>query len=101
MVAHGCAQSSAISATLYSVGMRTTPQQTAKQCLAIPAMELAELLNVSERHLWGMLASGRLGPQPLAFGRAKRWSLDEVRSWLAAGAPDRETWQSMRSGNAS
>ncbi|ADB14953.1 phage transcriptional regulator, AlpA [Pirellula staleyi DSM 6068] len=79
--------------------MRTTPEQTAKQCLAIPAVELAELLNVSERHLWGMLATGRLGPQPIALGRAKRWPVDEVKAWLAAGAPDRDTWQAMRGGD--
>lgn len=80
--------------------MRTHPHPKAPDCLAIPAAELAERLNISERHLWGMHKAGRLGPQPLAFGRAKRWPVAEVEAWLAAGAPDRETWRAMRAGGA-
>jgi predicted DNA-binding transcriptional regulator AlpA len=68
--------------------------------LAITAADLAERLNVSERHLWGMLKSGRLGPQPLALGRSKRWAVAEVEAWLAAGAPDRATWQTLRESSA-
>ncbi len=76
--------------------MSTTLRPIELNCLAIPAAELAERLNVSERHLWGMLKSGRLGPQPLALGRAKRWPVAEIEAWLAAGAPDRAVWQALR-----
>lgn len=60
--------------------------------LALSASELAKLLAISERHLWAMHADGRLGPEPIALGRAKRWYLEEVKRWLAAGAPARNSW---------
>ncbi len=76
--------------------MSTTKHPTESERLALPAAELAKQLGISERHLWSMHADGRLGPEPFAWGRAKRWSLDEVRRWLAAGAPLRSQWQSMK-----
>jgi len=64
--------------------------------LALPAAEAANLVGVSERHWWSMHATGRLGPMPIALGRSKRWRVDELRAWLAAGAPPRDKWLSMR-----
>ena len=58
----------------------------------MPASELARLLGISIPHLWACHSSGTLGPQPVAFGRAKRWYLAEVHAWLAAGAPRRDQW---------
>ncbi len=74
-------------------GMSTQKHNHEPERLAWNALELAKQLGISERHLWAMLAEGRLGPQPLAFGRAKRWNIVEVQAWLAAGAPPREAWQ--------
>jgi hypothetical protein len=42
-----------------------------------------------------MHSTGRLGPLPVAFGRAKRWRADALRAWLAAGAPCRNKWLAM------
>jgi predicted DNA-binding transcriptional regulator AlpA len=64
--------------------------------LALPAAEVAKLLGISERHLWAMHSTGRLGPRPIALGRAKRWRIDELRAWLDAGAPSRDKWLAMR-----
>lgn len=61
-------------------------------CLALPAAAVAEMLHISERHLWSLHSSGRL-PRPVRFGRAVRWSVDELRDWLAAGAPSRDVWE--------
>jgi len=66
--------------------------------LALPAAEVAKLLGISTRHLWSLNSSGRL-PQPVRFGRAVRWRADEIRDWLAAGAPERSRWETMREGN--
>jgi len=63
--------------------------------LALPAADVAKLLNVSERHLWSLNSSGRL-PRPLRLGRAVRWPVEELRDWLAAGAPERSRWEAMR-----
>ncbi|RIK81904.1 MAG: hypothetical protein DCC68_07565 [Planctomycetota bacterium] len=63
--------------------------------LVIDAEELALLLGVSKRHLWSLNAQQRL-PRPIRLGRSVRWAHDEVRSWIAAGAPDRSTWEAGR-----
>lgn len=60
--------------------------------IALPAADVAKLLDVSERHVWALHASGRL-PRPIRLGRAVRWSADELRDWLAAGAPSRDAWE--------
>ena len=69
--------------------------------LAVSAKKLAKLLDVSERHIWQMLKDGRLGPQPVALGNSRRWYLEDIRRWLAAGAPAREKWELMERGRLS
>jgi excisionase family DNA binding protein len=43
--------------------------------------QLAELLNVSERHIHRMNAAGKL-PRPKRIGRCIRWDPDEVQRML-------------------
>lgn len=71
------------------------PTLPSEEALAITAEELAELLGISKRHLWSLNAKAKL-PRPVRLGRSVRWSLPEVRDWLAAGAPDREAWERSR-----
>jgi len=40
-------------------------------------------------------AAGKL-PAPIRIGGRVVWRLDEIRDWLNAGAPDRETWTAIR-----
>lgn len=54
--------------------------------LLLTAAELARLLNVSTRTLWRLRSAGQL-PQPVRFGGAVRWRLDDVRKWIAEGCP--------------
>jgi predicted DNA-binding transcriptional regulator AlpA len=42
-----------------------------------------------------MDAAGRL-PAPLRIGGSVRWRAEEIRDWLDAGAPDRETWERIK-----
>jgi prophage regulatory protein len=63
--------------------------------LALTAYDVAKLLGISTRHLWSLNSSGRL-PKPVRFGRAVRWNLEELRAWLAAGAPERSRWETMK-----
>ena len=65
------------------------------ECLAIPASEVAKLLNVSERHVWAMTSSGRL-PRPIRLGRRVLWSRAEIAAWLEAGAPPRDRWDQIK-----
>ncbi|MBX3451458.1 MAG: helix-turn-helix domain-containing protein [Planctomycetaceae bacterium] len=72
-----------------------TPHASALPRIAVPAEGVAQLLDVSERHVWALHASGRL-PRPVRLGRAVRWSADELRDWLAAGAPSRDAWEQAK-----
>ncbi len=64
--------------------------------LALSAKDAAIVLGISRAQLWKLHASGRL-PLPVYLGaKSPRWRADELREWLAAGAPDRQTWQRMR-----
>ncbi len=77
--------------------MSTTANSPEPDRLALPAGEVAKLLAISERHLWALNSSGRL-PRPVRLGRAVRWSAEELRDWIAAGAPERTRWEAMRRG---
>ncbi|HBI47067.1 MAG TPA: hypothetical protein DDY78_30070 [Planctomycetales bacterium] len=66
------------------------------QKLALTAKDAAALLGISRAQLWKLHAAGKF-PLPIYLGtKAPRWRADELRDWLAAGAPDRQTWQRMR-----
>jgi len=69
--------------------------QRESACMAVPASEVAKILGISVRHVWALLAQGRL-PRPVRLGRSVRWNVEELRAWLAAGAPDAEMWQQSR-----
>ena len=71
------------------------PATVSETSLAVSADEFAELLGISKRHLWSLNAQGKL-PRPIRLGRSVRWRLDEIRDWLAAGAPDRDCWEETR-----
>jgi excisionase family DNA binding protein len=63
--------------------------------LALSVVDVAELLNVSTRHIWTLHASGRM-PSPFRLGRAVRWNRAELVSWLEAGCPTRHRWEAMK-----
>ena len=64
--------------------------------LVVGAKELAGLLRIGLRTLRTMDAAGRL-PKPVRIGHSVRWSLEEIRAWLAAGAPNRDEWEARKS----
>ena len=63
--------------------------------LAVPVGEVAKILGISVRHVWALLAQGRL-PRPVRLGRSVRWNLEELRDWLDAGAPEIVVWEKQR-----
>lgn len=63
--------------------------------LVVDARRLARLLCCGIRTVRTWDAAGRL-PAPLRIGGRVVWRTDEIRVWLAAGAPDRETWAAIR-----
>lgn len=64
--------------------------------LAIGTKELARMLSVSVATLERWDSGGRLGPPGVKIGGRRLWPLAEVRAWVEAGLPDRETWLALR-----
>lgn len=64
--------------------------------LTVDASTLAGLLSVSVRTVrtWDRLGTI---PAPVRIGGRVLWRTDEIRQWLDAGSPDRETWDARRS----
>ncbi len=76
--------------------METTSTRTDSHRLALTPKDTAALLGISRAQLWKLHSAGKL-PLPVRLGaKAPRWVADELRDWLAAGAPDRQTWQRMK-----
>lgn len=59
------------------------------------AKRLKGLLGVGLRTVRTWDAGGKL-PKSLKIGGKTVWLVSEIRDWLAAGAPDRETWQAIK-----
>ena len=79
-------------------GMKTYPRIDR---LLVPAPVAAQACELSISAWWELNKAGKL-PRPIRFGtRATRWNLDELKAWVAAACPDRDTWEAMRSGGVS
>ncbi len=61
----------------------------------IPIKELAVRVSLSERQIRRLIASQRIFA-PTRIGGSLRFSEQECVNWLAAGAPDRKTWQALK-----
>lgn len=55
----------------------------------INASDLAEMLGISERTIWRLIASGKL-IQPIRIGKSVRWRLEQVNQWIESGCPTTE-----------
>ena len=64
--------------------------------LAVDARQLGAMLGLSVRTIRALDAAGKLPDAVVIGARSVRWRVDEIRSWLAAGCPDRGTWQAMK-----
>jgi predicted DNA-binding transcriptional regulator AlpA len=64
-----------------------------REPLLLSASDAAALLSIGRAHFYAMHSSGRLGPMPIALGRRKLWSVEELREWVQAGCVPREKWQ--------
>ncbi len=61
--------------------------------LALRRADVAQAIGVSVRTLDSMIADGRFGPRGVQFSKnIHAWPVDELRAWLAAGAPPRQVW---------
>jgi predicted DNA-binding transcriptional regulator AlpA len=66
------------------------------QPLLVDVKVVARMLGRCERSIWRYDAAGKI-PRPIDLMGAKKWRLKELRRWVGAGCPDRETWESRKS----
>ena len=65
------------------------------QPLAVGASGAAHLANVSRAHWHRLNATGRT-PASMKLGRRTLWSVDDLRAWIALGAPSRDRFEALR-----
>ncbi len=79
---------------------QTKKRRRPRRVLAVDAKNLAGLLTTSVRTIRTWDAAGKL-PSPVKVGGRTLWYLPELQAWLRAGAPDRTTWNAIRSAQKS
>jgi predicted DNA-binding transcriptional regulator AlpA len=75
------------------------PNPGSNQPLLIDAKAVGVMLGRCERTIWRDDAAVRI-PRAVVIGGSKRWSLKDLRRWVAAGCPARNVWESQRPGRA-
>jgi hypothetical protein len=63
--------------------------------LVLTAADAAAMFQKSVRAWRTWDATGKI-PKPLRIGHATYWRPEELKAWVAAGCPDRETWEAMQ-----
>lgn len=68
--------------------------QTTEKLLTAKA--LGQMLSLSKRQIFRLNSCGKI-PAPIRIGGSIRWDLEgDIKPWLAAGAPDRKTFEAMQ-----
>jgi predicted DNA-binding transcriptional regulator AlpA len=62
--------------------------------LLIDSAGVGRLVGLSNRTIRRMDSAAQL-PRSVACGSSKRWLVEEIRAWVAAGCPDRARWEVM------
>jgi predicted DNA-binding transcriptional regulator AlpA len=68
------------------------PQLQPQDSLTVDIAGAAQLLGISESHLYQMRATGHFGPTPIRLGRCVRFLVSEIVEWVHAGCPPRARW---------
>ncbi len=61
--------------------------------LLVDAAGVGKLLSLSRASIFAMHSAGKLPAPVRPTGRDPRWSVEELRAWIAAGCPTRENWE--------
>lgn len=71
-------------------------EETANQNIQMLSVrELSSMLSLSRRQIHRLNACHKIFA-PVRIGGSLRFSAKECADWLAAGAPDRQTWEAMK-----
>jgi predicted DNA-binding transcriptional regulator AlpA len=77
-----------------SPGEATSPAPTVAP-EQVPASLAAVIAGVGESTWWRLHSAGKV-PRPNKLGGKTLWRVAELREWIAAGCPDRRTWDAIR-----
>ena len=72
---------------------KTHNQDSGVQLLTAEAV--GELMSLSKRQIFRLNSCGKI-PAPIRIGGSVRWVKSTISAWLAAGAPDRQTFEAMQ-----
>ena len=67
----------------------------AKEPLLLRAPQAAVLLSTSVRTWRTLNATGKI-PRAIRLGRSTYWRPEELKAWVAAGCPDRVSWEMLQ-----
>ena len=67
-----------------------------QNCQLWDAKTFGQRLSLSKRQIFRLNSCGKI-PAPIRIGGAVRWSERTISEWLKAGAPDRRTWEEIKS----
>jgi len=70
-------------------------EQANQNCQLWDAKTFGQRLSLSKRQIFRLNSCAKI-PAPIRIGGAVRWDSQECADWLAAGAPDRKTWEAMK-----
>lgn len=74
--------------------------QAVPEPLLLDAEQAAALCSISRATWFHWQASGLIPAAVIRRGRVVRWSRAEIESWIAAGCPARDRWQTMKGARA-
>ena len=63
-----------------------------QQALLVGRKDAANACGASSR-TWDRLTASGKTPRAVRLGGRPMWRVDELRAWVAAGCPDRKTWE--------
>lgn len=66
-----------------------------RDAIAVSGNDAARLLGLSGR-TWRRLDAQGLVPRAVRIGQSKRWSIEDLRQWVAAECPARARWESTK-----
>ena len=63
--------------------------------LTVATPGAAALIGICSKTWRSLDASGQV-PMPLLLGRSRRWGVQDLENWVAAGGPSRQVWAKER-----
>ena len=63
----------------------------------LTAKAVGEMLSLSKRQVFRLNSCGKI-PAPVRIGGSVRWANSTIERWIAAGCPDRQTFEARERG---